>query len=641
VNQLYVIAVVGCFAKRNSHFSLIRPVASVLVARDLLFLPLLSVLLLLPNRPTKEMSRRTRGSSTSGLVGAFQDRQDPAKPQILTASTLAALTSGLDASDTLECYLLTREARLDGIANSTLPVHKLALGIRYNPSQQSSSVGRRKKPLEITLEYGPARAGEGLLLETVPRVGGRGSESGNHNNKNSKNRRRAATGTAADADDPSSVAWDNRAVVYYTLRIDGYRGADYVASMTGAVLKNLLQTALAYPLQRSRRRYQPFAVHRRAPQQSAPGASSSTTTTTEESGAASASSSSSSSQQPQASEVMVLRSSNDLDFVSALWQHLSEVGVELKPVILPIRWRVHLVASGIRKVVAAGPGPAAAPATKNDASSSSSSTSATPPEGTGAGGTVPMHSVAAFYQRLYLCIEAIATANYSAYDAAAAPANATAGRLLAADAPAQLPPPQAEEGESDTDGTAPAPDSLDEIDDLEVNVTNADAMEEGGGAPEPQLPGQDSSAGQGPPVDTDQVAQDAQQAAQDAETAAHQAQHSGNEQAAQAAQAAADAAKKAADSTRGQAAMVAQKALLSGDGSSMAETISQCLSSPRYGISRNDSNTTTVYLYVAMLSCPTLLIRIFRFTARFSHLSSYAAASCSAIGMATRTTQST
>jgi hypothetical protein len=216
-----------------------------------------------------------------------------------------------------------------------------------------------------------------------------------------------------------------------------------------------------------------------------------------------------------------------------------------------------------------------------------------------------MRSVAAFYQRLYLCVEAMATANYSAYDAAAAPTNATAGRRLAAEALAQ-PPPQDEEGESDTDATAPAPGSLDEVDDLEVNVTNAEAVEEGGGAPEPQLPGQDSSAGQGPPVDTDQVAQDAQQAAQDAETAAHQAQHSGNEQAAQAAQAAADAAKKAADSTRGQAAMVAQKALLSGDGSSMAETISQCLSSPRYGISRNDSNTTTVYLYVAMLSCPTL-----------------------------------
>jgi hypothetical protein len=93
------------------------------------------------------------------------------------------------------------------------------------------------------------------------------------------------------------------------------------------------------------------------------------------------------------------------------------------------------------------------------------------------------------------------------------------------------------------------------------------------------------------------VAQDAQQAAQDAEDAAHKAQDSGNEQAAQAAQAAADAAKKAADSTRGQAAMVAQKALLSGDGASVAEAIGQCLGSPRYGLARNGSNVTTVYLY--------------------------------------------
>jgi hypothetical protein len=575
------------------------------------------------------MSRRTRGgSSTSGLLGAFQDRSDsagaaPATPQILTASSILALTSGLDASDTLECYLLTREARLSGLANSTtLPVHKLALGIRYNPSQQSTGSyygGRRhrRRAMEITLEYGPARAGDGLLLESIPRVVERGGENGNNNNNRNRRYRRTAdaspssaqqspTASASDPDDddddPSTVLWDNRAVVYYTLRIDGYRGADYVASMTGAVLKNLLQAALAYPLQRSRKRYQPFAVYRKSsnpqpPQQ--PSNRSSSGASPDESGSSSSSSTASSpqqqQQQPPASEVMVLRSSNDLDFVNALWLHLSEVGVELKPVILPIRWRVHLVASGIQKVATTA---AAAGALNGDPASSST------PEGAGAGGAVPMHTVADFYQRLYLCVEAMATANYSAFDnpaAATTTTNATAGRL--AEELAQ-PPPQDEEVESDTNSTMPALGSLDEVsdvDDLEVNVTNAEMEDEGGATEQQQEPGQDSSAGQGPPIDTDQVAQDAQQAAHDAETAAHQAQHSGNEQAAQAAQAAADAAKKAADSTRGQAAMVAQKALLSGDGSSMAETISQCLSSPRYGISRNDSNTTTVYLYVAAL----------------------------------------
>jgi hypothetical protein len=578
------------------------------------------------------MSRRTRGgSSTSGLLGAFQDRSDsaagaaPAKPQILTASAILALTSGLDASDTLECYLLTREARLSGLANSTLPVHKLALGIRYNPSQQSTGSyygGRRhrRRALEITLEYGPARAGDGLLLESIPRVVERGGENGN----NRRNRRTAGaspssaqqspTASASDPDDddddddPSAVLWDNRAVAYYTLRIDGYRSADYVASMTGAVLKNLLQAALAYPLQRSRRRYQPFAVYRKSssPQLPLPPDPSSSGASQDESGSASSSSSTASSPQqqqpPPASEVMVLRSSNDLDFVNALWQHLSEVGVELKPVILPIRWRVHLVASGIQKVATTTAAATTPNALNGDPSSSST------PEGSGAGGAIPMHTVADFYRRLYLCVEAMATANYSAFDnpavATTTTANATAGRL--AEELAQ-PPPQDEEQESDTKNATimPALGSLDEVsdvDDLEVNVTNAEMEDEGGATEQQQQqPGQDSSAGQGPPIDTDQVAQDAQQAAHDAETAAHQAQHSGNEQAAQAAQAAADAAKKAADSTRGQAAMVAQKALLSGDGGSMAETISQCLSSPRYGISRNGSNTTTVYLYVAAL----------------------------------------
>ncbi|GKY94508.1 hypothetical protein MPSEU_000416700 [Mayamaea pseudoterrestris] len=83
--------------------------------------------------------------------------------------------------------------------------------------------------------------------------------------------------------------------------------------MTGAVLKNLLQTAVAYPT-KSRRRYQPFSVYKKSTNE------------------------------------LLLKSSSDLDFLLALLQHLADVGVDLSPLILPNRWQLRLIASDVQRV---------------------------------------------------------------------------------------------------------------------------------------------------------------------------------------------------------------------------------------------------------------------------------------------------
>jgi hypothetical protein len=156
-------------------------------------------------------------------------------PQVLARAAIPRITAGWDASDVLECYYLTRRTFLHGLANSTIPITKVALGIRYRPPAALSAV--KHKVLELTLEYGPSRAGPDSQHESIPRV--------------------------VPDDDGAFVSWDNEAKVYYTTEIDAsvYMRANYLASLSGAILAKLLQEALDFVEASRHRRYQPFAVY--------------------------------------------------------------------------------------------------------------------------------------------------------------------------------------------------------------------------------------------------------------------------------------------------------------------------------------------------------------------------------------------
>ena len=95
-----------------------------------------------------------------------------ALPRVLTHSIIPTLTQGLDASDVIECYALVRSAPLHGIANSTIHIDKMALGMRYRPSGGGAGSTHQqraeKKPVELTIEYGPQRFGPQLHHEAMP-----------------------------------------------------------------------------------------------------------------------------------------------------------------------------------------------------------------------------------------------------------------------------------------------------------------------------------------------------------------------------------------------------------------------------------------------------------------------------------------
>ena len=228
-------------------------------------------------------STSTAGSSTSTSTGA---------PQLLTKTAISELTDGFDAGDTLECYLLQRVATLNGF--QSLPVVKHLLAIRYIPPSNAYTMHGHPHPLSLTLEYGPMRVAG--LHEAIPILVSQESAPGEESLKH--------------------ISWDNQARVYYTNAINStlYKSANYMASLTGAVLKNLLDSANEYALLKPR--YQPFTVVN-----------------------------------PETGRIM-LRSHSDLDFIKAMFSQLAEMGVELAPILKPSDFQLRLYASNIARVEA-------------------------------------------------------------------------------------------------------------------------------------------------------------------------------------------------------------------------------------------------------------------------------------------------
>jgi len=208
--------------------------------------------------------------------------------QILTRGTLAALTK-LDAGDMVECYALTRLAKLKSIFGSVgnntpsnMSIVKSLLAFRYLPP--SHAMG--KEPFELTLEYGPQRTGLLMNHEAMPILNDIEGEE-------------------------KFVSWENEGKVYYNQEIvsTGYITAHYIAPTTGAVLSKILSLAVEYPSIYPR--YQPFEVSNMGK--------------------------------------LVIRSSNSDDFVWHMFDYLARMNVDIQPVLVPQRMKLRLYVDDVQK----------------------------------------------------------------------------------------------------------------------------------------------------------------------------------------------------------------------------------------------------------------------------------------------------
>ena len=525
-----------------------------------------------------------------------QARKPSTTPLVLTRNVISTLTQGLDASDMLECYALVRSAPLHGLADSTLKVQKMALGFRFRPSVSITT--KNKLPLELTVEYGPQRLGPELNHEAMPFV--------------------------QVEENSAFITWENVGKVYYTTKIatDEYQSSYYMASITGAVLNQILFEALGYT--GMRRRYQPFAVY-------------------------------------SVENGKEIRASSSSDFTHFIWQHLANLGVEVEPVLAPPIYEARLWVQGFSKVI---PEPAAA------------------------------HAAAVFYQKLYGCLEAISTGDYSAYMPTAAPTmsleptaatteslwptNEAEFGILAAESPSgeetgdapgsknktakNIPNPSegGEASDPDSEGGADGiPDKKatkskipTEIEDKATNTAAPEEGDENDASDGQVLDDDDAVFSNDPEGDSDgnnrslrQISnleegeidgnktdkpssapsalnstanptveehdesgahdvEKAKQAAQEAQAAATEAKEAatteGETKAADAAQVAANAAQTAADVTTSAASKTAMGGIRSGDGAIMSSIINTCFTNPQYDILQVDENGTLLvnaYLY--------------------------------------------
>ncbi|KAL7572350.1 hypothetical protein ACA910_021563 [Epithemia clementina (nom. ined.)] len=603
-----------------------------------------------PKRKERALSLDGVYDDTAMELTAQQLRPKSSVPQLLTYNVALDLVDYLDAGDVLECYLLTRQTYLHynfgsptpniDAPNSTqtdagrkIPIQTTALGLRYRPPS-----GGSKPPLDLTLEYGPNREGKDNLHLSVPVL----QDSDNPFDD--------------DSWKPIRVTWANEGQVYYTTQIsqDDYVTANFMASLTGAVLSDLLATASVYPT--DHRRYQPWEV---------------VTDDVSIGG----------DQAKNRPKRVLFKSNSDYDFVHFLFQRLASVGVDLSPVLNPIYYRLRLNAVGIQRK-----------ALTREA----------------------QKDMAIFYQNLYSCLESLATASLVTAPPSPQPTNTPtasfAPTATISASPTPVPTSNNTEGKNETTqelsespSGSPLPDTSDNYQrgsnpptnqprkarllessgdvvdaaigqnqsNLEDNKTPGSTMEEHHGEsgasgaipamPNPQL-GLDTESDEGSALGEPSVANenndgngmhnnvtDASEsvltpvpssatsplpsnfteptsslsatpsvqpsvhvdmpspapishadAAASAAAAAQQAADAAGdnpEQAAEAAKQAADAALKAATATVQQQAALRQEALLSGNGVAMAQTASICLSDPLYGIAVKGSNSSTIYLY--------------------------------------------
>ena len=482
-------------------------------------------------------------SSTTASDGSIQ----VVTPQVLTRSVIPSLTKGLDAGDVLECYALVRKAPLHGVANSTLRVSKMALGLRYRPSGVIPGV-QAKLPLELTLEYGPQRLGPSLHHESMPFI--------------------------QMEENSAFVSWENVGKVYYTKKISSevYSSANYMASMTGAVLNTMLVEAVEYA--DTWRRYQPFSVY-------------------------------------SSENRKRLKSSSSSDFTEYMWRHLADLGVEVEPILVPPVYEARLWVEGISKVV---PEPRIAQEAARfyqklyqciEAIAYGDYSAYMP---TGAPTYSFMPTMSPTVRKNESTAISLAPSPEASIEEPLTESNSTSsgGKPIGKHIPS--------DGKKNNK-SIPKSDAPDETEDESVSVhgdsTDSDEIGDGsipdGGrrhldedisedenneppTTAPSMLGSSKATEEGEDVDkAKKAAEEAQAKANEAKEAA---QTEGDTKAADAAQAAADAAQKAADATSNAAAQVRRDGLLSGDGATMSAIVSTCFSNPQYDLASVDENGT-------------------------------------------------
>lgn len=308
-------------------------------------------------------------------------------PQILTHTSKLPALDILDAGDLVECYTLTRKAKLknvlyyrsnksevfsssDNLSNSCtnsnisscmkndhrkIRVQKSAVAFRYKPKSKSlDSVN--KHPFEITLEYGPQRTGPRQSMESMPIVNG-------HFRDNF---------VSEDGEDGAYLSWENDAKIYYDLSIsrENWQDAHYMASITGAVLTKIMDFILDYPNRHPR--YQPFMVVSKG------------------------------------SGAMVLKSSSSEDFVWNVFVKLAEMYVDIEPVLSPLRHGVRFfVEDELRDVEKLSSHTLLEKINKDFTDKKDKKYNN--------GIRNVANAAAKFYQNFYKCVSAIKSGNYSAF----------------------------------------------------------------------------------------------------------------------------------------------------------------------------------------------------------------------------------
>ena len=361
----------------------------------------------------------------------------PAATILSRASQLSSLISNLDASDVVECYVVTRMAPLadvasqfggnnndgrrngdssrrvhrmlsdsmaanagaaadpaapsktsdgaspaspasssaaNGIPSGPVVVRKSALAFRYRGAHAASDAGAdgggnaagalpspddrgarpRPKYFELTLEYGPQRAGAARTAESLPMVRWDGT----------------ALGGAGDGGGDPYVAWENEGRVYHATRISGeWTEAYYMAALTGVVFERILGAAVEYA--RDRPRYQPFEVV------------------------------------ALPSGDRLLPSTGADDFVWGMVRTLVDLYVEVDPVLVPPRGRVQFYVADPPEGDVGG------------AANAGGARRPPNPHVRRVKGPAAARRAAAFYESFFRCAGAILTGDYSAYKSAA------------------------------------------------------------------------------------------------------------------------------------------------------------------------------------------------------------------------------
>uniref|UniRef100_A0A7S3P8I9 Uncharacterized protein n=1 Tax=Amphora coffeiformis TaxID=265554 RepID=A0A7S3P8I9_9STRA len=477
------------------------------------------------------------------------DKPDPTviPPAFLLTNEVAEdLAAGLDASDVLECYWLTRRVFLQGVANQTISVSKTALGLRYRPPPWANENNPHKR--EIVLEYGPDRAGSKNENDVLPVL------------------------IPSDADgngvaETSYVSWHNEGRVFYSQEIHAlqYESATYMASVTGSVVADVLQQAARYPAQRGSRRYQPWQVmlvHNTDTTED--------TTTTEE------------------TATVKLRSSSDVDFIMDLMQRLATLGVDLLPVLRPTIYSLELTVQKVSRETVTPTTKAGMavfyeklyacvdqlasgqPASRTSVAKETVSPTPAPVDPTPVNPSTAAPTVAAGGG---VNDGATQAPSYGLEFTTASPSPASRMRILQSD------------GSELVNNETSVPTLVPTATPTHVPTWRVTSQPSVVVPPSPADPPPSSAAS------------DAQKAAEEAHKAVQNA--TDIESAAQAAQQAVDAAQQAVDVTVTQEALLRKEALMSGNSEEMTLAVSLCFSDPIYGIRSSAANasSTPAYLY--------------------------------------------